>query len=140
MKVILQQDVANLGKKNDVKEVKPGFAQNMLFPRGLAVEATDEEIQKIDALRIQSEKIEKDREEKLNSLIDSLNGKIFELKVPANDQGHLFSKLKIDEILKVIGNDEAREVINLHEIKELGEHQVKIENGNRKGVFILKLS
>jgi large subunit ribosomal protein L9 len=39
MEVILQQDVDNLGTIGDVVKVKPGYARNYLFPRGLALEA-----------------------------------------------------------------------------------------------------
>src|SRR5436309_15648369 len=39
MEVILQQDVENLGTIGDVVKVKPGYARNYLFPRGLALEA-----------------------------------------------------------------------------------------------------
>ncbi len=45
MRVLLTQDVRNLGKKGDIKEVKDGYALNFLVPRNLAKVATDKIIE-----------------------------------------------------------------------------------------------
>ncbi len=37
MQIILQQDVPNLGKKGELKDVAPGYARNLLFPKGMAL-------------------------------------------------------------------------------------------------------
>jgi large subunit ribosomal protein L9 len=105
MKVILLQDVPKTGKKNDVKDVAAGFAQNFLFPRKLAAVATKEAIAKanerlaadMEALKLQKELLEKN----LKSLVGAkvvLNGK-------ANDEGHLYAKIHKDEVLSAIKND-----------------------------------
>lgn len=48
IKVILRQDVAELGSSGDVVSVKPGFARNFLLPRGLAFEATTANIKQLE--------------------------------------------------------------------------------------------
>lgn len=48
MKVIYLQDVKGSGKKGEVKNVADGYARNMLIPKGLAVEATPENINKLE--------------------------------------------------------------------------------------------
>ncbi|MDI3520747.1 MAG: large subunit ribosomal protein, partial [Anaerophaga sp.] len=41
MEVILKEDVANLGHKNDIVTVRPGYGRNYLIPRGIAILATE---------------------------------------------------------------------------------------------------
>ena len=46
MKVILQQDLEELGSKDQIIEVSDGYARNFLIPRGLAIAATPSELKK----------------------------------------------------------------------------------------------
>ena len=48
MKVILREDVSNLGKVGDVVEVKPGYGRNFLIPRKKAVLATEGNVRRIE--------------------------------------------------------------------------------------------
>ena len=48
IKVILRQDVAELGRSGDVVTVKPGYARNFLLPNGLAFEATTSNIKQLE--------------------------------------------------------------------------------------------
>ena len=57
MKVILLQDVKNIGKKNQVVEVSDGYAQNYLIPRRLAVKSTEKGLEVRDR-QIHNEKDE----------------------------------------------------------------------------------
>ena len=51
MQVILNQDVKGTGKKGEIVKVSDGFARNMLFPRGLATEATTANIRNLEKLK-----------------------------------------------------------------------------------------
>ena len=48
MKLILREDVENLGKGGELVEVKPGYGRNFLLPRGLAVPATERDVARIE--------------------------------------------------------------------------------------------
>ena len=51
IRVVLQQDVDNLGASGDVVRVRPGYARNFLVPRGLALPATESTVARVDELK-----------------------------------------------------------------------------------------
>lgn len=130
MRVILLQDIDNLGKKYEVVEVKNGYARNWLIPKGLAKLATKESLK---WLKIQKEIIRKKEEEELKR-VQQLAAKIdgFELIIPIKigEEGQLFesiNKQKISEKLKEEGFEIKKNQIELEKpIKELGEFPIKI--------------
>lgn len=130
MRVILLGDVENVGKKFDVKEVADGHARNLLFPKGLAKQATKEALK---WLEVQKEIVTQKAEEELKSVQDSASG-LDDLEVTllmrVGDEGQLFEAInaqKIAERLKELGFDVKKNQVKLEEpIKELGEFPVKI--------------
>lgn len=131
MKVILFQDIENLGKKYDIKEVKNGYARNFLIPKGLVKPATREAIK---WLKIQKEIQEKKADEelgKIQSLATTIDGQEIIIPVKIGDKNQLFESIntqKISEKLKELGFDIKKNQINLEEpIKEIGEFPIKIK-------------
>jgi len=130
MRVILLKDIENIGKKYEVKEVKPGYARNFLIPRGLAKLATEENLKWAERKR--EEEIKKAEEElaKIQKLASSIDGLEVEFSVKLGEKEQLFESItsqKILEKLKEEGFEVKKNQIDLPEpIKELGEFPVKI--------------
>ncbi|MCM8788717.1 MAG: 50S ribosomal protein L9, partial [Candidatus Omnitrophica bacterium] len=66
MKIILIKDVKNLGNEGEIVEVKNGYARNYLIPRGFAIEASKENLKKIEEIKrvaaVRKEKLLKEAE------------------------------------------------------------------------------
>lgn len=130
MKVILLQDVEDLGKKYEIKDVKDGYARNFLMPQKLAKAATK---QALKWLEDQKETIAKEAEEdlkKAQELASKLDGVEVNITIKVGDEGQLFESVtsqKISEKLKEMGHEVKKSQILLKDpIKELGEFPVKI--------------
>jgi large subunit ribosomal protein L9 len=131
MKVILLQNVEDLGKKYEVKDVKDGYARNFLFPEKLAKPATEEALK---WLQDQKEVIAQEAEEDLKKsqeLASKIDGIEVNISVKVGDEGQLFESInsqKIVEALKEMGFDVKKSQIELSSpIKELGEFPISVK-------------
>jgi large subunit ribosomal protein L9 len=130
MKVILLQDVENIGKKFEVKEVAAGHARNYLFVNNFAKPAKPEDL---EWLQVQKDILEKRAEENLKGVQAMATG-LDDLEVvilmKVGEEGQLFESVnaqKIAEKLKELGYEVKKNQVQLEEpIKELGEFGVKI--------------
>lgn len=137
MKVILNKDIAKLGKKYDVKDVTSGYAQNFLFPRSFAMLATKESMKKLDALKAEEASRIKVQEDLLAKNIHELEGKSIVIKARANELGHLFAGLHkedlVDHIKSEIHSDiETSFIVLDRPIKEVGEFDVLVSAGGKE--------
>lgn len=131
MKVILQEEVKNLGKMGDVANVSDGYARNYLIPKKLAVEAN---VKNVKALDHEKRKLE-DKAKKIKSeaqgLSEKLSAMTLTLRAKAGDEERLFGAITnkdIAEALKAEGLDIDRKRILLDEpIKRLGSHSVGVK-------------
>ncbi|MBO4500507.1 MAG: 50S ribosomal protein L9 [Bacteroidaceae bacterium] len=129
MEVILKQDVANLGYKDDVVKVKDGYGRNYLIPQGLAIVAT-ESAKKVLAenQRQRAHKIAKmhDDAEALGKKIENV---ALTLKVKVNESGTIFGGINgaqiADELAK-LGYEVDRKSIKVDNVKELGSYKASV--------------
>ena len=130
MKVILLENVQDLGNKYEVKEVKAGYARNFLIPKKLAKLATKVALKWLDS---QKEVIEKEIEEDLKRAQETasqIDGLDIMIMVKVGEHGELFEGInsqKISEKIKEMGFDVKKSQIALPEaIKDLGEFPIKV--------------
>jgi len=131
MRVILLQDIENLGKEYDVKEVADGYARNFLIPKGLVKIAAKENLKWLEKQReIGTKKAEEDLK-KVQGIASAVDDQEIIIPVKVGEQDQLFESItaqKIYEKLKELGFDIKKTQIDLIEpIKELGEFPVKIK-------------
>lgn len=131
MRVILLQDIENLGKKYEIKEVKDGYARNFLIPEGLAKPATKEVMKWFETQKeIEEKRAEKDLE-KIQENATNIDGQEIMIPVKVGEDGQLFESIsvkRITEKLKELGFEVKKSQLNLEKpIKELGEFPIKIK-------------
>lgn len=130
MKVVLIDEVANLGIAGDVREVKDGYARNHLIPKQLAVLATKQELAQAESRR----KNEVERRSRLNDEMSSVAGLLEErLLVPVRvgPGGRLYGSVTAAEIAEAVSERISQEVdrraVDLGQpIREQGHHQVRV--------------
>lgn len=132
MRVILLEDVAGLGKKYEIKEVKDGYAKNYLLPRKLAVQATEKEIKKLELLKNKFIKQEEELIKHLNELKRLIEDRTIEFYLKTDKNGKVFGSVNKEMILKALREHKliTKERVNIildRPLKEIGEHQIDID-------------
>ena len=131
MKVILVKDVEGHGFTGDIIEVKDGFANNYLIPRGLALPATKGNVKHIeDILAQKRRKIEREKE-LARKTAEKIDGLVLEIKKQAGEGGKLFGAVTAAEVvgaLKEKGIEEVnrKNIVFPHSIKEVGVYTIKV--------------
>ena len=132
MKVIFMQDVKGSGKKGEVKNVSDGYARNMLLKKGLAVEATPQNLSELSGK--QSSAAHKIDVEKQNAqaIADKLKGQTVHAGAKAGNGGRLFGAVTAAQIAECIEKqfgckiDKKKIVLNTP-IKAIGSFEVSVK-------------
>lgn len=129
MKVILRQDVRDIGKKGDIVDVANGYARNYLEPKGLAIPATEGSVAQAAAMR-RSRDVKDSRERgAAEEVAKSLVPAVITLTAKAGPEGRLFGSVTTTDVAEAVlaqtGIDLDRRKLHLNEpIKSVGTHQV----------------
>lgn len=132
MKVILKADVKGVGKKGELINASDGYARNYLFPKGLAIEATEGNLATLNQKK-ESQKYKKEVEFKeAKELAGKISGVTVTFKVKTGENGRLFgsitSKDISDELKKQHGFDiDKRKIVMDEAIKSTGAYNLEVK-------------
>ena len=125
MEIILIQDVANLGYKNDIVKVKDGYGRNYLIPNKLAIIANDSNRKQLAENMKQQARKMAEALANAQKLAEQLALTPITVAVKANEDGKIFGTVttaNIAEALEAAGITIDKKVITVEAVKQLGEH------------------
>jgi len=130
MEVILTQDVKNLGEKDDIVAVKPGYGRNYLIPQGQAILAT-ESARKVLAENIKQAQF---KQEKIKKDADAMAAKLADVRLSigakAGESGKIFgavNTIQVADALKKLGFEVDRRRITFDsDVKFTGEYKANL--------------
>lgn len=130
MKVLLLEDVENLGYAGSVVSVADGYARNFLIPRKLARSVTEGSLKEIETLR---QAAERKRQRQLNDaqqLARQLDGLTLTFRARAGEKGKLYGSITTSDLAAAlqerIGHEVDRRKIVTQSLRQLGQHEVEI--------------
>ena len=130
MKVILKQDIKNVGKKDQIINVADGYARNFLFPKGLAVPADNSNMNELK-LKQKAEANQKAKDlEESKKLAEELKDKTLEIAVKAGNNGKLFGGVTSKEISTAL-----KEQLNV----DIDKRKILTDTLKQEGIYTVDL-
>ena len=131
MIVILKRDVKGTGKAGDVVKVSDGYARNMLLPKGLAEEATKNNVHTLEKAKEKREEEEKKARAAAEKQAEDMKSMRVEIDTKAGEGGKLFGSITSKDIADAIKEQhglsiDKRKIVLDQPIKEIGVKRVKI--------------
>ncbi len=144
-KLLLLEDVVNLGKKGELASAKPGFVRNYLLPQKKAVVADKRTIRMQEQLKQEREVQAAEDKKDAQAFAAHLKEKTLTIKAKNDSQGHLYGSVTAVDIVKIMNEQEGtvierRNVILPKPIKVVGVHEINlILKENVPATFKLKI-
>lgn len=140
MKIILFQEVKNLGNEGDIKEVSDGYARNFLIPKGFARLADKRSIIELK-MRKRTKEIRKKKDKKEQGrMAQNLQGMVLNIPMKTGEKNKLYASVTsqiISQALREKGFEiPDKQIIIPKSIKRLGEHSANIKLGGGKTAMI----
>ena len=132
MRVVLRDDVDNLGKKGEVVDVADGYARNFLVPRGLALKASAGSQKQADAMTRNRAARERRDREAAQAVAAQFEGRTITIKARAGGEGRLFGSVTTSDIAEAVQKQTGAEIdrrkLHLDEpLKEVGGVDLEVK-------------
>ena len=131
MKVIFLKDVKGQGKKDDIKEVKDGYAENFLIKNGYAIKYSNRSKEILDNQIEDRNEKEKELIKECEEIKKKLESKSYTFKVKSGKEGKVFGsvsyKMICDELSKQGFKIDKKKILLDDALTTLGHHNVKVE-------------
>ena len=131
MKLILREDVENLGKGGELVEVKPGYGRNYLLPRGLAVAANTKNVRELDHQKKIAEAKAAKAKASAEAVAKRLSDTPVVLRRKVGEQDKLYGSVTVIDIVEALaarGLILDRRTLDLKEpLKTVGDHEVPVK-------------
>lgn len=130
MKVVLTQDVKNIGKKDELHEVSDGYARNFLLPRGLAIEADKTAMNTVKTKEAARQHHAAEEKAAAEAVAEKLKGRTVVVKAKGGQSGRLFGAVTTKDIAAALAEggveiDRRKLSLNVREIKDYGSYEVE---------------
>ena len=134
MKIILQEEIENVGHMGDMIDVSKGFARNFLLPRGKAIEATTRNLKQLE----HAKRMVADKAKKAKGETETFARKLVEtpvtITVSAGPDGKLFGSVSGKDITEALAKQgiqlDKRKITMEHPLKELGSFVIPVKLPN----------
>lgn len=143
MKIILNENVDNLGAVGDVVKVKNGYARNYLIPNGLAAVATDASIRAVEVKRAKQIAKERELRQQAEELAKKIQGLALVHEAQVGEEGKLFgsvTSVQIQELLAQKGfKMDKKQIMVSQQIRKMGTYDIEVRPYTNVKAFV-KLS
>ena len=130
MKVLLLEDVYNLGRAGEVKKVANGYGRNYLIPQGLAILATSGALAKAEHIQVEADYRRNLLNKEMSVVADKLQGVRLVFPARAGETGKLYgsitTQMLADNLTEELGTEISKRQIDSQPLRLLGMHKVKV--------------
>jgi len=127
MKVILLEDVKGTGKKGQVVNASDGHARNFLFPRKLAIEATDANLHSLNTQQKKAEHKVAQEVKAAQEIAEKLQAKAVVINAKVGDKGRMFGSITNKEVAEAIQSQlgvtvDKKKIVLTEQVKAVGKY------------------